>query len=547
MNRSTFRNELAVWAGYILATLVATYPLIWQMGALFGPPEDNQMFVWNIWWFKYAVFNLHISPFYTQYIFWPDGASLLFHTFSPLNGLMGTIIGLFIGENATYNIIILLSFILSGYFMFKLCRKLGLAQASSFIAGLVFSFSPFHLAHAAHHLNITSIYLMPFVLLLILKGTETGKIKYAALAAMFLAASFYLSYYVNLITIFLILPLMAIRRKSGDGSNRFIYFRPCLFVLALSTVLIAPLLLPMVKEAYSSNLERALGHDLFVTDFVGFFFPHEFHWTRNSPLNLLINGAYTGSYWESAAFLGYLVLPMGIWAAIKKKFPLKRYFILIGLLGAILSLGSYPHIFGRPISFIKLPGWLIEHTPLLSIARSPSRFVVLTYLALAVFAAYAAEAWFNYLKSRWGKNVFRIGVVGLAAAIMLDYWSAPFEMTKIQIPGYYKTIKADKDEFAILNIPLMGWRANERYMYYQAVHNKPICGGQLARSTLTYFEDLKNISMSPNNLKRLKIKYIILHREFLDPFDYQKIRSNLQQRFDVFAQDGLGTVFRTYR
>ena len=303
----------------------------------------------------------------------------------------------------------------------------------------------------------------------------------------------------------------------------------------------------MVKEAYSGNLEKALGHDLFVTDFVGFFFPHEFHWTRNSSLNLLINGAYTGSYWESAAFLGYLVLPMGVWAAIKKKFALKKYFIIIGFLGAIFSLGPYLHVFGRPIEFIKLPGWLIEHMPLLSVARSPSRFVVLTYLALAVFAAYAAEAWFNYLKTRWGKNVFRIGVIGLAMAIMLDYWSVPFEMTKIQVPGYYKTIKADTDEFAILNLPLVGWSNNERYMYYQTIHNKPICGGQLARSTLKYFAELKNLSLSPENLKHQKIKFIILHRAFLDPGDYQKLDDAFGNRFELFARDNLGTVFRTYR
>lgn len=547
MNKPMPYSELATWLGYILLALITTFPLIRNMGALFGPPEDNQLFVWNIWWFKYAVFHLGISPFHTDYLFWPDGTSLLFHTFSPLNGMLGGIFGLIMGTNATYNFLILMSFVLSGYFMFMLCRKLGLSRAASFIAGLIFSFCPFHLVHAAHHLNISSIYLMPLILLFVLKGAETGKIKYAALAALFLATSFYLSYYVYLITIFLILPLMAIQYNRGSGNNRIKFFGSGMIVLALSTVLIAPLFLPMVKEAYSSNFERAIGHDLFVTDLVGFFFPHKYHWTHSSYISWIVNESYAKIYWESAAFLGYLVLPMAIWAAIKKKIPLKKYFILIGLLGAILSLGSYPHLFGRPISFIKLPVWLFEHIPLLNAARSPSRFVVLTYLALAVFAAYAAEAWFDYLKVRWGKSAYRMGIVGLSAAIMLDYWSAPFEMADIQIPDYYNTIKADKDECAIMNLPMEGWENNERYMYYQTVHNKPICGGQLARSSSKYFDDFRKMAATEGDLIRLKVKYIILHKAFTTSSEYQKMHDFLIERFELFADDNLGTVFRTYR
>jgi len=545
MKKLAHNNMLVAWFCYVLLALITTYPLIWNMGALLGPPEDNQSFIWNSWWFEYSILNLHKSPFHTTYLFYPDGASLLFHTLSPLNCVMAVLIGTAIGPQAAQNLLIILTFIIGAIGGYYLGRYLGLGDSGAFICGLIFSFNPFHFAHAAHHLNISSIQFLPFLLLFSLKACRFGRTKDVILSALLLTANFYLCFYIFLISLFLLVCIPVISSRDGDY-HFFKITRQLIYIFAINAALISTLLIPMISENLGGNVEKLAGHSSLSIDLSGFFLPHRYHWSRGSALNALVNRLYTANDWEAAAFLGYLVLPIAIWASIKSKFRLKKYFILVGLLGAILSLGSFPRLLGRSISFIKLPVWLFEHLPFLSAARTPSRFIMLTYFAIAVFAAYAGVAWLNYLKERWSKNIFRIGVVGLSAAIVLDYWSAPFAISKIQVPGYYREIKADAGEFAIMNLPLEGYSYNERYMYYQTVHNKPICGGQLSRSTDEYFKNIKNIVLTRENLTPLRIKYIILHKEFLEPIEYQKTSESLKGKFELIAEDETGSVFRTY-
>ncbi len=42
---------------------------------------------WNIWWVRESLLRLHQNPFFTSYLFYPDGVPLLFHTFSFSLGL----------------------------------------------------------------------------------------------------------------------------------------------------------------------------------------------------------------------------------------------------------------------------------------------------------------------------------------------------------------------------------------------------------------------------------------------------------------------------
>src|SRR5512140_3885114 len=45
-------------------------------------PLDCFQFTWNLWWVRTALVDLHTNPFYTRWLFYPGGVSLLFHTLS---------------------------------------------------------------------------------------------------------------------------------------------------------------------------------------------------------------------------------------------------------------------------------------------------------------------------------------------------------------------------------------------------------------------------------------------------------------------------------
>ena len=49
---------------------------------------DCFQFTWNLWWVRTALLDLHTNPFFTHYLFYPQGVSLLFHTLSASLGFM---------------------------------------------------------------------------------------------------------------------------------------------------------------------------------------------------------------------------------------------------------------------------------------------------------------------------------------------------------------------------------------------------------------------------------------------------------------------------
>ncbi|MBM3333218.1 hypothetical protein FJY63_01010, partial [Candidatus Sumerlaeota bacterium] len=55
-------NEISlivVYGLYLAATIVLTWPVAARIGAhIPGWPGDPQMFVWNMWWLRFSIFDL---------------------------------------------------------------------------------------------------------------------------------------------------------------------------------------------------------------------------------------------------------------------------------------------------------------------------------------------------------------------------------------------------------------------------------------------------------------------------------------------------------
>src|SRR3989338_11277111 len=74
------------WAfiSYSGISIIFTYPMIFRLdafpstGAETIPPGSDIFFqLWGLWWFKQAVINF-TNPFWTNFIFYPQGVSLLY-------------------------------------------------------------------------------------------------------------------------------------------------------------------------------------------------------------------------------------------------------------------------------------------------------------------------------------------------------------------------------------------------------------------------------------------------------------------------------------
>src|SRR5690349_21134160 len=65
--------EALILGGYLLLTLLFTYPLVTQMGThVVGLANDFEEYVWRYWWVRKALLELHTNPFFSTWLYYPQ-------------------------------------------------------------------------------------------------------------------------------------------------------------------------------------------------------------------------------------------------------------------------------------------------------------------------------------------------------------------------------------------------------------------------------------------------------------------------------------------
>jgi hypothetical protein len=166
-----------IFFAYFFIAILMTYPLITNITS-FVPCslpwcDDNWNFIWVFWWFKKSLIDLNTNPLYSNYIFYPEGANLLFFSSSPFNAILSVPLQIFFGVIPAYNILVLFAIILNAIGMYLLVNYLTKDTKASFISGIVFGFSSYNLARIFYgHINTISAGFIPLYILYLLKIFE---------------------------------------------------------------------------------------------------------------------------------------------------------------------------------------------------------------------------------------------------------------------------------------------------------------------------------------------------------------------------------------
>jgi len=182
--------------GYSLISLIVTWPLVTHLRGWVPGLGDWGQNLWALWWTRQALLVEGQQPFFTHYLFYPEGVTLLFHPLDVSDGLLALPLYGLLGGDVTYNLMILLSFVLAGYGAYLLALYLTHHRAAAFIAGLIFALSPYHFLRVdLGHLNLSTIQWIPFYALFLLIFVERGDKRAAALAVFFLVFTALNSWY----------------------------------------------------------------------------------------------------------------------------------------------------------------------------------------------------------------------------------------------------------------------------------------------------------------------------------------------------------------
>ncbi|MFC1961256.1 hypothetical protein ACFLYO_11185 [Chloroflexota bacterium] len=175
MIRSVLRHPV-VWAFvlYTLVAIVGLWALVSRLGSAvpYAVSTDYYQFHWNYWWMRSALMS-SLDFARSDYVLFPHMNDLVLHTLTPIWLPLYMIVEPLFGRHAALNLMVLLSFPLTGVTMAVWLRRvLGnfdrrTAWGVAVLGGLLYAFSPYMLDHAANsHLNLTALWWFPLALLL---------------------------------------------------------------------------------------------------------------------------------------------------------------------------------------------------------------------------------------------------------------------------------------------------------------------------------------------------------------------------------------------
>ena len=156
-------SYLSVVGLYLLISVAVTYPLISKLDTgIYGYPSDSTHIIWSIWADKQQLLD-GISR--DELVGLPFGFDSRERIFTPYSWLvLGT--AFLRNEVFAYNVFILATFPISALVAYHLALKLTRMPKASFIAGLIYSFGPYHVWTARNHLTFDPQWLALFILAL---------------------------------------------------------------------------------------------------------------------------------------------------------------------------------------------------------------------------------------------------------------------------------------------------------------------------------------------------------------------------------------------
>jgi hypothetical protein len=494
--RARLASSGAALLGYLALTLLMTYPLVRQFAtAIPGDSFDGWQNYWNLWWVKTALVEKFASPFYTDILYHPTGVSLLFHTLNVFNGITFLPVQLAFGLIPAYNAVVVFSFAIGGVGAYLLARYVlgpGSSRLAAFVAGAIFTFSPYHIAHLLGHMQLISLEWLPFFALYLLRAAETRRRREIALATLFLVLVAVCDwYYVFYCLIFsAVVAVWVLVARSRRDSSRFgnptgLWTIPAVWLL--TALVLSPLLIPMVRQALSASyMVPDPGQTrTFSADLLAFVTPQGFHplwgeWARG------VSERFTATISEYTVFAGYTVLALAavaVFARWRGRRGMKGLWVSVALVFFILSLGPALHVGGGTALLpgggeIPLPYALIAGLPFLDIMRSISRLDVMLMLALGVLVAGGLTSVAGWLNRRAPAVARAIPAVALAL-VLFEFLPIPYPTSPPDTPAWYTTLAADERAGAVLNLPANWDRPG--YLLYQTEHGKPLTIAYISR------------------------------------------------------------------
>lgn len=482
-------------------------------------------------------------------IYFPNKDTMLYSETQLSAGIL-TLPLYFINQNPifTYNIWTIISFFLSGWFMYLLAKRLSKGnELVSVMAALVFEFAPLKIA-AISHLQNLSIFYLPLVFLLLLKYLDTRLRKYLGVLFIVLVLQFYASWYQMVFVLIALFVFMGWAIIAKLARPKYLLLVGLVICLAVATTL--PLAREYTRFSKANQAKFSIRDQAhYASDLADYVIPSSGTLAGKLYYSLKPMSQRNAFNPDSYSYHGLVLYAVGtgvVIAAFITRRKSRQYavhykyaamFGMLFIVGLIVSLGpllkfkgQYPQVFIEGTNSVPIPMPYIAVDvllPQLSFIRAIGRASVLCLFALCgILALLPAATQKRRLSPR-----FRLASITVVSALIV------FELLPIHrvgmtghayshnlsIPKVYKLIRSDRDidnlvilaadkDYPGATIPV----ARAEQVLWAGYHNKNIFNGYSGYTPQNYFSDLDDFTdFSDDDVPKMKargLRYVLVDK-----------------------------------
>ena len=519
----TRRFALLVGLVGIGVAIALTYPLVLHptTTVLDDGTLDAYQFLWNVWWLRESLVELHTNPFFTRYLYYPQGIGLLFHTLSASLGLLSLPLQLVLpgGLVTAHNVLVVagpaLLVVTTALLALEVTGDRWAALAAGLMAVITTAMMWF-----LPIIYFTASYLIAGILWAWWRLHRRRRRSDVVLVLVLLAALVFATQEYAVMA----LAMLALDTAARVIARRLfgldhLWLRGLLLVWGIAGAGLGAL---AVIAALNPALPPPESHILLGSSFVtGFVTPPWLvtplvpFWAvlylGTAPLVLVAGTAWLGG--RRAAF----------WAIASATMLLMACGPFVSLSHPLFDGTTGPHdLRHTPVGAVPGPYLLaMKLVPMLRFFRAPYRWIVIAEIAIATLAALGIAGLRARLRSTRARAVATatvlVAIVGLGALDVRGVHNTSVESGVV--PEAYAVIRDDPEPAALIELPSGLTKSRfgnlaSRYMFFQTMHRKYLMDGSVARLprgaqpfVVRQFTNLADVPW---------VKWVVIHRDLMD-------------------------------
>ncbi len=466
-------------------------------------------YVWKLQWFADALAERR-SPAFVPHLFYPGGYELAHSELTPAHTLLGLPLTQLVGATLTYNLLLIISTVLTALFTALLAHRLGAGRLGAFVASIGVGFCLWRYQHVLAHMPLFGTQWI----ILALYGLEGFIRRWRAHDALLVGTGVSLaawsSWYYGP-TLWIVLALWLLMRLPWREIRTFLTAWPAALVAPLvALALLAPYALPTLQILRGGENRHDYASLLLLSA---------------RPLDYLAPSRYHALWGEWAAQIapevegerlvapGFALLALagvGMWRWRRSR--VAWTLLGVAMVCFVLSLGPELHIGERTFPLPALLAY--EHVPVLRSIRAWSRMAFYVQICIALLAALSLTGF-----PQW-RRVWQIaGVIVIGGVLLESAHAAPWVWrTSTEPRPVDRWLATQPGSGATLQVPDLFSGPVE---YYTLFTGRPSLTGYGTFVPDDALADMSSLRFFPSQrmlttVRRLGGEYILVRRDLMD-------------------------------